>query len=219
MRVERATPREDALTAARAACLASFRKLFPGEVLASGRLVAVGRTTFLLTGVHRQRDLIRSLGDARAFELMLHQLDTVEEVVVGEGGALVKTGSGMALCAFESAGAAARAALMLYYRLTAEAATSAISLDTRIVVHQGSAVAATIDGRLDYFGQTVEDLSDLMKQAPADRVLMSSVLADDPGVMSELTAAGHALHLQDFEGITGWGIAVAPAAPAEEDPV
>jgi serine/threonine protein kinase/class 3 adenylate cyclase len=211
VRVERAAPREDALTAARAACLASFRRLFPGEVLASGRLVAVGRTTFVLAGVQAQRELMRVLGDTRAFELLVQQLHAIGEVVAAEGGAVVKTASSITLCAFGSASAAARAAIALYYRLSAEAAVAAIRLDTRIVVHQGSAVAATIDGRLDYFGQSVEEAFDLVAQAAAGRVLLSSVLADDPNVMSELTSAGHALNLVDFEGAKGWGVAVEPA--------
>ena len=40
-RLERAAPREDALTAARASTLALFRELFPGEILSPGQLVSV----------------------------------------------------------------------------------------------------------------------------------------------------------------------------------
>ena len=203
VRVERAAPREDALTAARAACLASFRKLFPGEVLASGRLVAVGRTAFLLAAVHGQRRLIQELGDARAFELLLERLHEIDDAVAAEGGAVVKTASGSTLCAFDDAASACRAALALHYRLQAD--------DTvRLVVHQGSAVTATIDGRLDYFGQSVESALDLLAHAPSRRILLSSVIADDPGVMAELTDAGHQLNLLDFEDESGWGVAVAP---------
>ena len=51
VRLERAAPRDDALTAARAAALALFRELFPGEVLSPGQLVSVSTVTFLVTAL------------------------------------------------------------------------------------------------------------------------------------------------------------------------
>lgn len=185
VRVERAAPREDALTAARAACLPSFRKLFPGEVLESGRLVAVGRTAFLVAAVQGPRQLMQALGDARAFELMLKLIEKIEQTVAAEGGALVKTANSAVLCAFDSAAAAARAAVTLREQLHARKDSSA--LDVHVVVHQGPAVAATVDGRLDYFGQTVESALDLCPFGTPDEVLLSSEVADDPHVIAELS--------------------------------
>lgn len=184
VRIERAAPREDALTAARAACLASFRKLFPGEVLTSGRLVSVGRTAFLVAGVHDQRALLETLGDARAFEQVLQVLSLLEEIVAEEGGAVVKTATGATLCAFEAGTTAIRAALWLRRRLRGLPTAP----DVRIVVHQGPSVTATFDGRLDYFGATVERAMDMLQSAPADRVLLSSVLAQEPNTARELKA-------------------------------
>jgi class 3 adenylate cyclase len=209
VRVERAAPREDALTAARAACLPSFRKLFPGEVLASGRLVAVGRTAFMVAAVQQPRQLMQELGDARAFELMLKLIERIEEAVAAEGGAMVKTANGAVLCAFDSAAAAARAAVTLRMRLNAEHDSAA--LDVHLVVHQGPAVAATVDGRLDYFGQTVETALDLCPLGTRSEVLLSTIVAEDPHVIADLSGAGHALELIDFDGLGSSAVRVATA--------
>jgi class 3 adenylate cyclase len=209
VRVERAAPREDALTAARAACLPSFRKLFPGEVLASGRLVAVGRTAFMVAAVQRPRQLMQELGDARAFELMLKLIERIEDAVAAEGGAMVKTANGAVLCAFDSAAAAARAAVTLRARLNAEHDNAA--LDVHLVVHQGPAVAATVDGRLDYFGETVETALDLCPFGTRSEVLLSTIVAEDPHVIADLSGAGHALELIDFDGLGSSAVRVATA--------
>ena len=208
VRVERSAGREDALTAARASCLASFRRLFPGEVLASGRLVAVGRTAFLVTSLHAQRELLAKLGDANAFERVLAQFDVVAESVEAEGGALVKRfASGATLSAFESAAAASRAAVQLRAALSSKPET----LDVRIAVHQGAAVAATFDGRLDYFGRSVETAIELVDSAPADGVLLSAAIAEDAHAMSDLTTAGHTITLLEL-GVSGdYGVVVTPA--------
>jgi class 3 adenylate cyclase len=218
MRLERTAPREDALTAAKAACLPSFRELFPGEVLASGRLVAVGRTAFLIAHIQAQRQLMNELGDARAFELMLKHLEWIEEAVAGEGGAVVKTATGGTLCAFDSASAAARAALTLRMRLvdaTRDESESRQRLDVRVAVHQGPAVAATVDGRLDYFGHTVETAYDLIAFTTPHQVLLSAALAEDADTIADLTGASHTLELVQLEGALGHGMQVTPALSSD----
>src|SRR5262249_23681605 len=55
IRVERAAPRHDSLTAARAASIALFRELFPGEVLAPGQLATVSTVTLLFTAIDAAR--------------------------------------------------------------------------------------------------------------------------------------------------------------------
>jgi eukaryotic-like serine/threonine-protein kinase len=195
LRVERVAPREDALTAARAVCLASFRALFPTESLANGRLASVGRAAFLVARIYEQRELLRRLGDARTFEHVVDYLAILSECVAAEGGAVIRTTSGTSLCAFEAPAAALRAGLALLERETELAVTrpaSHTTLDIRLLVHQGSAVATTIDGRLDYFGDTVETALELIDRAPQGQLLLSAAVVEDQRVLADATAAGHA---------------------------
>ena len=93
IRIERAAPRHDALTAARAASIALFRELFPGEVLAPGQLATVSTVTLLFTALDpAQADaLYHELGDARAFSVIHEHLKQLGDAIRQGGGAVVKT--------------------------------------------------------------------------------------------------------------------------------
>jgi eukaryotic-like serine/threonine-protein kinase len=215
VRLERSARREDALTAARATCLASFRLLFPGEVLKAGRLVAVGHTAFLLAAIHDQRRLLAQLGDARAFERAMEYWTWLGEIVAAEGGATVKTASGITLCAFESAASAVRAAIGLRSRADAldpSHGKSQRARDLRLAVHQGSALAATLDGRLDYFGASVEAAIELVSHAPPAQILLSWEVARDQEVAVDVTRAGCVLEMSDADRDGDFGVLVVSGA-------
>jgi hypothetical protein len=93
IRVERTASRGDALTAARAASLAQFRELFPGEVLAPGQLATVSMVTFLVTALDPEQadDLYETLGDTRAFGVIHEHFRRLGDAIRLGGGAVVKT--------------------------------------------------------------------------------------------------------------------------------
>src|SRR5262249_20331251 len=129
---------------------ALFRELFPGETLAPGSMVSVANVTLMVTALDRPGNLYEELGDAGAFALMHEQFRFLTECVRREGGALVKTVGEGVVAVFAEPVAAVRAALQAARRRLA-----ANQLRTRVAVHRGPALAATINDHLDYFGTTV----------------------------------------------------------------
>src|SRR5439155_10765162 len=113
VRVERRVSREDALSAARAASLALFRELFPGEMLSPGQLVRVATVTLLVTALDRAGHLYQELGDAQAFALFHDHFLLLDDCIRREGGAVVKTVGEGVLAAFSETAAAVRAGLAL----------------------------------------------------------------------------------------------------------
>ena len=105
----------DALTAARAASLALFRELFPGELLAPGQLATVSTVTLLVTALDpRQADaLYQNLGDARAFGVIHEHFRRLGDAIRQGGGAVVKTQGEGVLASFSDVTAAVRTALEL----------------------------------------------------------------------------------------------------------
>jgi serine/threonine protein kinase/class 3 adenylate cyclase len=185
-RVERTSPRDDALTAARASALALFRELFPGEVLSPGQLVSVANITLLVTALQDAAPLYRALGDARAFGLIHEHFRLLEERIKREGGALVKTmGEGM-LAVFTEPVAAVRAGLELPKLLTAHAPTRELRL--KLAIHRGPAMAATLNDHLDYFGTTVNTVCRLPEYAESDELALTPAVAADPEVAALLQA-------------------------------
>ncbi|MBW3540416.1 MAG: protein kinase [Planctomycetes bacterium] len=157
VRVERTADRVDAVTAARAAATPLFRELFPDECLAPGRLIGVAHVTLLATRLVDAGELYRSLGDARAFEQIREHFDEIESVVQKEGGSLVKSVGDGVLAVFREPCGALRAALQLAHEHGERLG---------VCVHRGSAMVATINDLLDYFGSAVNSLMDLRQRVP-----------------------------------------------------
>jgi eukaryotic-like serine/threonine-protein kinase len=219
VRVERTVARDDALTAARASALALFRELFPGEVLSPGQLVSVATVTLLVTGLDAAANLYRDLGDARAFALIHEHFRLLDERIRQEGGALVKTVGEGVVAAFGEPVAAVRTALDLQALLRRGENTRGLWL--RVGIHRGPAMAATLNGQLDYFGTTANLAVLLPDQVCGGELGLTQEVAGDPqvaallrsrGLSGELTAAdlpGLALgavqrfHLPEGAGVSG----------------
>lgn len=197
IRVERIAPREDALTAARASSLALFRELFPDEILSSGQLISITTITLLVTRLERASLLYEQLGDARAFMVIRQQFEVLEQVVRNEGGALVKTLGEGVLAAFSESASGARAALALAGALRQVETTR--SLDLRVGLHRGPAMAATINDHLDYFGTTVNQALTLPYLGGADEIIMTADVAGDPAVARALRDFGRTAIVFEFD--------------------
>ena len=187
-RVERTAPRDDALTAARASTLALFRELFPGEVLSPGQLVSVANVTLLVTALDQAGDLYQELGDARAFALLHEHFRLLDERIRREGGTLVKTVGAGLVAAFSASVAAVRAAIDLPAVLASKEITKSLRL--RIGVHRGPAMAATLNGHLDYFGTTVNIANELPHLIRGGELVLTPAVAGDLPVAALLQASG-----------------------------
>jgi class 3 adenylate cyclase len=181
VRLERAALRDDAVTAARAAALALFRELFPGELLSPGRLVSVPAVTLLATELLPTASLIDHESEAKAFALLHEHLQHLEATARRHGGALVKAVGDGALAAFHEPAAAVRTALDLGRDDT---------VGLRLALHRGPALAATINDHLDYFGATVRRALEMLHLAKPGERLLSQAVMDDPAVSALLHERG-----------------------------
>jgi serine/threonine protein kinase/class 3 adenylate cyclase len=188
VRVERAAPRGDALTAARASSLALFRELFPGEILAPGQLVSIATVTLLATALDQPGNLYEELGDAKAFALIHEHFRLLEARIRREGGALVKTVGEGVLASFSEPVAAVRAAVDLTAVLAGQSLTAGLRL--RVGVQRGPAMVATLNDHLDYFGTTVSQVTVLAARARGGELVLSQDVAADPAVASLLRLRG-----------------------------
>jgi serine/threonine protein kinase/class 3 adenylate cyclase len=180
VRLERTALRDDAVTAARAASLALFRELFPGEVLSPGRLVSVATVTLLATEMVDAPALADQSSEAEAFAILHEHLGRIEALARNNGGALVKAVGDGALAAFHEPAAALRTALEL----------DRDGGGLRQALHRGPAMAATINEHLDYFGAVVRQLGTMLQKAHAGERLLSQEVMDDPPVSALLHERG-----------------------------
>ncbi len=177
VRIERAAGRDDVLTAARALGLPAFRELFPGELLSPGQLAAASTVTLLLAQADRAEDMFRELGEARAFQRLQAGFRVIEATVRAEGGTVVKTVGEGIMAAFGEVSAAVRAALQLSAAVAADPLTGNVPL--RVAIHRGLAMVATVNDRLDYFGQTPKLAARLLDLAGRHQLAVTVATAGD----------------------------------------
>ncbi|CAN5618470.1 hypothetical protein BH11MYX1_BH11MYX1_53450 [soil metagenome] len=184
VRIERAGDRAFALTAARVMATSTFRELFPDQQLAPGRLMAITQTTLVVAQLHDAAALFKQLGDAKAFPVASQFFELVAELAKEHGGTIVKTFGGMVITAFDRPTAAIEAALALQARVSAHPRTE--HLQCGVALHRGPMMALTHAGRLDYFGQNVERVIEVLPKVPAGAIGLTEVACRDVGIAERL---------------------------------
>lgn len=182
IRVERTAASHEAFTAARAAAHPLFRKLFPGEVLSSGRLVSVANVILLVVSAPNVHKMYETMSESDVYSELHRLFFSLDEHVGKEGGAMIKLVGNGIFASFADPAAAVRAAL----DVRTAVADHMLAEDLRIAAHQGPALAVTVNGRLDYFGRTVHDVDALLSEATANSIVLSGALCADPVVATLL---------------------------------
>jgi class 3 adenylate cyclase len=174
----------DALTADRVTALQAFRDLFSEQVLRPGDEVSVARITLLFTDLRRSTDLYGRIGDAAAYHLVRDHFAYLGAIVRRHDGALVKTIGDAIMAAFTAPADALAAALAIQRELGAFNAAEASPLTIKLGLHEGPCIAVTLNGRLDYFGTTVNMAARLQDQSEGGDIVLSESVAADPQVAS-----------------------------------
>ncbi|HKR02055.1 MAG TPA: DUF5939 domain-containing protein [Pyrinomonadaceae bacterium] len=217
LRLENATDREQffvlermawsdqAATAAEVTALQVFRDLFANEALRPGEQISVGTLTVLFTDLRGSTQLYREIGDAPAFGCVMNHFDVLREAIAEEDGAMVKTIGDAVMAVFRRPAGALRAFLAAQQVLASPPADKRPLL-LKVGIHTGPCIAVTLNGRLDYFGCTVNMAARLEGLSSGGDVVVSSAVYADPevaemldGPESELTASRFEVMLKGFD--------------------
>jgi class 3 adenylate cyclase/ketosteroid isomerase-like protein len=131
----------------------------------------LGTATFLFTDIVDSTALSQSMGDDQWSELISGHFKTVEGIVGGAGGTVVKTLGDGGMFVFQSGTAALLGAVQIQ-----RAVTSSVEhrLSLRVGVHTGDVV----QGQNDYIGLTVNKAARVAAAATGGQILVSSTTAD-----------------------------------------
>ncbi|HEV7743393.1 MAG TPA: adenylate/guanylate cyclase domain-containing protein [Pyrinomonadaceae bacterium] len=179
--LERLAWSDQSATAAEVTAFQMFRDLFASEALRPGEQISVGTLTVLFTDLRNSTQLYREIGDATAFGRVMNHFDVLKQVIAEEDGALVKTIGDAVMAVFRKPSSALKAMLRAQEMLAMPAA-GVEPLTLKAGVHTGPCIAVTLNGRLDYFGSTVNMAARLEGLSTGNDVIISQVLYDDPEV-------------------------------------
>ena len=134
--------------------------------------------------------LYDEIGDLNAFARVQRHFDRLQEVTVRHGGAVVKTIGDAIMATFAEPQAAVRAAVDMLREIDGfNRGLPGKRLQLKIGVHRGTAIAVTLNDRLDYFGQTVNVASRVQATADANEIYLTHDVYELPGMAERLLAS------------------------------
>ncbi len=195
---------KDALTADRVTAMQAFRELFATEALRPGDDVAIGRVTLMFTDLRGSTALYARIGDAAAYRLVREHFAFLADQVREHDGGIVKTIGDAVMAAFPDPAQAVRAALAVQRSVAQFNRDQGLAdgLVIKLGLHAGSAIAVTLNDRLDYFGSTVNLAARLQGQSRGGDIVLSETLALDPAVaplIAGLNASAEQAAIKGFE--------------------
>jgi class 3 adenylate cyclase len=170
--LERAAWSDQATTAAEVTALQVFRDLFATEALRPGEQFRVGTIAVLFTDLRDSTRLYRRIGDASAFGAVMTHFDVLHRAIADEDGAIVKTMGDAVMAVFHRPVSAIRAVFRAQSELTEP-------LILKAGLHAGPCIAVTQNGRLDYFGSTVNIAARLVGVSTGGDIVVSDAILHD----------------------------------------
>ncbi len=195
---------DQAVTAAEVTTQQVFRDLFSSEALRPKDQIAIGSLTFVFTDLRASTQMYQELGDAPAFGLVMDHFDVLREVIREEDGAIVKTIGDAVMAVFRQPERAVRAMVRAHARLR-QPTRLGRSINLRVGIHTGKAIAVTLNERLDYFGTSVNIAARLEGQSDGTDIILSDEVYADPNVQALLNGTGSGLNVSSYQtGLKGF---------------
>jgi class 3 adenylate cyclase len=174
----------------------TFRNLFQSETLGATGGIGVRDITLLFTDLKGSTALYERIGDLKAFSMVQQHFEALSKSVQKHHGAIVKTIGDAVMASFERPTDALRASLDMLAEIQAfNKQEGSDELVLKIGMHRGASIVVTLNGRLDYFGQTVNVASRVQGLAEAEEIFITDEVYTYPGVQKLLE--GHPIAPQE----------------------
>ena len=143
-------------------------------------MVSLTTVTLLGCQIANAVQLYATLSDQAACSQILRHLQKMANIIATNQGCVIKSMNDGLKTVFPSTSNAIAAATQI--------AKSSVEWNISIkqAIHQGSAIVATINERLDYFGETPQFLDELLQRTAASELWMSDQSWSDSNVSSAL---------------------------------
>ena len=175
------------LSAKRLFACQTFHELFPSEVFQESQGFGVKDVSILFTDLQSSTQLYNRIGDLNAYALVRAHYGVLSKAILNQHGAVVKTIGDAIMAAFTQPQEAVAAALEMLQELGQLNRTSQYGeLVLKVGIHRGAAISVTLNGRLDYFGQTINIASRVQGMAGGDEIFLTGDVYAAPGVQELL---------------------------------
>jgi class 3 adenylate cyclase len=160
----------------------AFRSLFRAQLINEAEGIGVNDLTYLFTDLKGSTKLYDTVGDGNAYFLVRQHFDTLNKAVLAHAGVIVKTIGDAIMAAFERPQDGVAAAIEMIEELNSFNKNISQELKLKIGLHHGRSFAVTLNDRIDYFGQNVNNAARIQSLADGNEIYMSREVMDAPGV-------------------------------------
>jgi class 3 adenylate cyclase len=182
--------RKPVLTAKRLLTNQAFRDIYRTDALAIGQRLKILSLTFLFSDLKGSTELYENVGDLVAFDLVNERFRLLQEVIVSERGAIVKTIGDAVMATFETPDRAIAAAIRMREAMSnLGAERQHQSLILKMGIHEGPCLAVNVNDQQDYFGQTVNIASRVQGLAGSRSIVATRKVIENAQASAVLAAA------------------------------
>ena len=176
---------DNILTADKVSRLQAFRDLCGNQVLRAGDDAAIEHITLVFSDLRGSTALYNRIGDGPAYHLVRQHFAFMAGEVREHNGAIIKTIGDAVMAAFGEPADAVSAMLSIQNHIAAFNETQDNEeLVIKLGGHAGKTIAVNLNGRLDYFGTTVNLAARLQQESKGGDIVLSGALAHDPAVQA-----------------------------------
>lgn len=174
-----------------------YRELFRDHDLPRDFNLNIRSLTLLFTDLKGSTQLYEESGDLAAFHIVQEHFSILKQAVRECGGAIVKTMGDAVMASFPDPLSAFQGALMILSRTSGFWEQHKIpKMGIKIGLHEGAALAVSDEGRIDYFGQTVNTAARIQGQAHAGEILFSEGVYKESAIRNLLRSEGCSLEME-----------------------
>ncbi|HEY3235582.1 MAG TPA: DUF5939 domain-containing protein [Polyangiaceae bacterium] len=171
------------LTAKQVLTNQTFRNLFKADTLDVNQRIKISSITVLFTDLKGSTALYERVGDLAAYDIVRKHFRVLGDVVSEHEGAVVKTIGDAVMATFPTPQTGVAAALAMHSAMARfNAEQQREELTVKIGLHEGSALAVSLNDRLDYFGQTINIAARVQDLATATSLFTTEPVVLNPEV-------------------------------------
>ncbi|WP_069130206.1 adenylate/guanylate cyclase domain-containing protein [Rhodohalobacter halophilus] len=188
-----------AVSAAEVTSWQLFRNLFPEELIRDEKKLNAKNLTILFTDLFNSSNLYRKDGDETALGVVMGHFNTLEQAVIEERGAVVKTLGDSVMAIFPTPAHALKAFYKAEKLFKQQQAGEESPIKLKGGIHVGDCMAVSLNNRIDYFGNHVNIASRLVSFANSSEVVISSDAYECPELKEYLRGKHNILRVHSRE--------------------
>lgn len=164
--------------------LQTFRNLFPRETIPPNESLIVRRVAILFTDLAGSTALYSRRGDTAAYSLVRHHFNHLFTVVDECNGVVIKTIGDAIMAAFTEPADALQAAIVMHEQLAELNRQLQLSPEDELIlkigIEAGPCISVNLNGRLDYFGTTVNTAARVQATSQGNDIAVTGTFLEDP---------------------------------------